>query len=396
MLGSYQGPPASDLEGERSVHAGKAVGTATVPDSADRRRTSRGPHTDRRLVPRSPKAHLFVTVCHWGMVALLALNLLSGMRIGWGYVESPLVGPEGLWRAFLGFIAPKGTMLGVNLIDLHVYSAFLMILVAGVYVGYLVRSRATRRLTVTTETFQKLFKGLATGHFWRNKGALWSANLLVYWISFLFVAVLAVTGMALYRVDLGLSTVLGGYDAMRLLHALVAYLLIPYTVIHALLQWCFGRFWTIFKAQLWWPHVRAGLFAVIAGVPVVAGVYLLDSIPTTLTVPRMPVGLPVLAIDGDPRDPVWTRVKPVTIRTVKGMNEPDHVDVAIKAVDGQYIYFQFQWDDPDVSYKRYPLLKTEGGWKVLQTAFERVDENVYYEDKLSMYITNVRNGSLSS
>src|SRR6266508_2269477 len=243
MLGSYQGPPASDLEGERSVHAGKAVGTGTAPDSADRRRTSRGHHTDRRLVPRSPKAHLFVTVCHWGMVALLALNLLSGMRIGWGYVESPLVGPEGLWRAFLGFIAPKGTMLGVNLIDLHVYSAFLMILVAGVYVGYLVRSRATRRLTVTTETFQKLFKGLATGHFWRNKGALWSANLLVYWISFLFVAVLAVTGMALYRVDLGLSTVLGGYDAMRLLHALVAYLLIPYTVIHALLQWCFGRFW---------------------------------------------------------------------------------------------------------------------------------------------------------
>jgi len=132
-------------------------------------------------------------------------------------------------------------------------------------------------------------------------------------------------------------------------------------------------------------------------VPVVAGVYLLDSIPTTLTVSRMPVGLPVLVIDGDPRDPVWARVKPVTIRTVKGMNDPDHVDISIKAVhDGQYIYFQFQWDDPDVSYKRYPLLKTEGGWKVLQTAFERADENVYYEDKLSMYITKVRNGSCAS
>jgi hypothetical protein len=111
----------------------------------------------------------------------------------------------------------------------------------------------------------------------------------------------------------------------------------------------------------------------------------------------MPVGLPVLVIDGDPRDPVWARVKPVTIRTVKGMNEPDHVDVAIKAVhDGQYIYFQFQWDDADVSLKRYPLMKTEGGWKVLQTAFERADENVYYEDKLSMYITKVRNGSCAS
>jgi len=397
MLGSHQGPPGGDLESKKSGHAGDAVGSRTAPKGTDRRRTPRGPNTERRLIPRSAKAHLFVTVCHWAMVVLLAVSLLSGMRIGWGYMESPLGGPEGLWGALLGSIAPSGTMFGINLIDLHVYSAFLMLLVAGVYVGYLVRSRSTRRIRVTSETFKKLLTGLRRGHFLKNKSALWSANLLVYWISFLFVAVLTVTGLALYRLDLGVSAMLGGYDAMRLLHGLVAYLLLPYAIIHSLLQWCFGRFWTIFKAQLWWPHVRAGLFAVIVGIPVVAGVYFLDSIPTTLTVPRMPVGLPVLAIDGDPRDPVWTRLKPVVVRTVKGVNEPDHVDIAIKAVhDGQYIYFQFQWDDADVSYKRYPLLKTEGGWKVLQTAFERADENAYYEDKLSMYITKVRNGSCAS
>src|SRR4030095_16247116 len=85
----------------------------------------------------------------------------------------------------------------------------------------------------------------------------------------------------------------------------------------------------------------------------------------------------------------------ITIRTVKGVHTPQgHVDVQVKALyDGKDIYFQFQWDDPDVSYKRYPLLKTENGWKVLQTAFANADENVYYEDKLSMYITKVPNGS---
>src|SRR5919109_2229304 len=92
------------------------------------------------------KAHLFVTICHWGMVILLTLNLLSGMRIGWGYVESPLGGATGTWGALIAAIAPKGTMFGINLLTLHVMLAFFMLLVAGVYVGYLVRSRTTRRL----------------------------------------------------------------------------------------------------------------------------------------------------------------------------------------------------------------------------------------------------------
>jgi hypothetical protein len=100
-------------------------------------------------------------------------------------------------------------------------------------------------------------------------------------------------------------------------------------------------------------------------------------------------------LDGDPADAAWSLARTVTVRTVKGVNNPRaHVDVTVKALhDGKHIYFQWQWDDPDASYKRYPLLKTENGWKVLQTAFEAADENLYYEDKLSMYITDVRNGS---
>jgi hypothetical protein len=88
----------------------------------------------------------------------------------------------------------------------------------------------------------------------------------------------------------------------------------------------------------------------------------------------------------------------VTVRTVKGVNNPGpHVDVTVKALhDGRQVYFQFQWADPDASYKRFPLLKTAQGWTVLQTAFEAADENAYYEDKLSMYITDVPNGSCAT
>jgi thiosulfate reductase cytochrome b subunit len=356
-------------------------------------------HAAERSVARrsSAKAHLFVTICHWTMVALLAISLFSGMRLGWGYEESPLGGREGFWGTLLGSLSPKGTLFGINLVDLHVYSAFLVLLVAGVYVGYLVRSGATRRLSVKGETFQKLVTGLRSGNFLRNKAALWSVNLLIHWVAFLFIALLTLTGVALYRVDLGLYTVLGGYDTSRLLHGLIAYLLIPYTIIHALLQWWFGQFWSIFKAHIWWPHIRAGMVALSICTPIVVAIYFVNSIPTTLTVPQLSGNLSAPILDGDASDPIWANANPVIIRNVKGANDPEYVDVSVKAVhDGQYVYFQFQWADPDVSAKRYPLLKTEDGWKVLQTAFDRSDEDVFYEDKLAMYITSVPNGSCAS
>ena len=358
---------------------------------------TRHPEADRRRAPRSPKAHLFVTVSHWAMTLLLALNLLSGMRIGWGYQESQLGSMQGAWAHLLKVVSPAGTMFGINLIVLHVWSAFLLLLVAGVYVGYLVRSGAARRLSVTRADIRKLLTGLRSGKFWRSKPALWSANVLVYWVSFVFIAVLTVTGFALYRLDLGLSPLLGGYDVTRLLHAVVGYLLIPYTILHAVLQWCFGRFWAIFKAQVWRRHVLAGLAALVIAAPLAAAAYLVDKMPETMTIARMG-NVPAPVLDGDPNDAVWTLATPVTIHTAKATNSPGHVsDITVKAVhDGTYVYFQFQWNDPDVSFKRYPLLKTEGGWKVLQTAFAEADEVIYYEDKLSMYITDVKNGSCAA
>ncbi len=369
------------------------------PDVSERRQEPRKPITDRRRAPRSAKAQFFVTFCHWSMTILLALNLLTGMRIGWGFVESPLGGMSGVWGTMLTTLAPQGTLFGINIITFHVMSAFFMLLVGGVYAGYMWCSGASRRIQVTTRDVQNLWSGLRSGHFWRHKPALWGANVLSYWVSFLFIGVLVVTGVALYRLDWGLAEVLGGYSLMRLLHAMVSYLLIPYVVLHMLLQWFFGRFWTIFKAGFYRPHMRAGLVCLALAIPVTALLYWGDAQPTdTLTVQRISGALAAPVLDGDGSDPVWSQAESVVVTTAKGVNNPhDTVDVHVKALhDGERIYFQFQWDDPDVSYKRFPLLKTAEGWKVLQTAFAQADESVYYEDKFSMYITDVANGSCAA
>lgn len=410
MNGSETGASTKTIREPQSqitATAGEASGGSGVVDqqtslqsagAATRRPAVAEPLPERRRAPRSPRAQLFVTISHWSMVLLLTFSLLSGMRIAWSYPESPLGGPTGAWGTMLGATSPKGTLFGIDLITYHVVASFAMILVAGVYVGYLLRSRASRRLQLTGQDLCKLGLGLRARNFWRNKAALWSANLVVYWSAFFMIAVLGITGLALYRLEWGLSTALGGYEPARLIHAIVAYLLIPYTIVHALLQWFFGRFWTIFKAQFYQPHLRAGLVSLAIVVPVVAGLYLWNEVPETLNVVHVRGDVPAPVLDGDPGDAAWSQAKAVTIRTVKGVNNPGaYVDVSVKALhDGKQVYFKFQWRDPDASYKRFPLLKTAGGWKVLQTAFDVADENVYYEDKLSMYITDVRNGSCAA
>jgi thiosulfate reductase cytochrome b subunit len=409
---AHKPPSVAENDSMTAQRVDTPVGPQPPPDVADgadetlqnrphdRRWTFRWPNSDRRESARSPKAHLFVTLCHWSMVFLLTCSMLSGMRMGWGFIESPLIGPTGFLSRIANAITPTGTMFGINLITFHIWSVFLMFAVTGVYLVYLFRSRASKRLQLTLKDLKNLTPaGIRVNGFWRYKQALWSANLLTYWLAFAILGVLLVTGFSLYRPDWELATVLGGHQAARYIHGLFAYLLIPYIVLHSVLQWCFGRFWTIFKAQFYRPHVMAGLVGVAVGVPVAWGLYAWDSMPMdTLTVKRIPSGVAVPVLDGKANDAAWNSAQAVIIHTTKGVNNPEEdVDVSVKAVyDGENVYFQYQWADPDVSYKRYPLIKTAEGWKMLQNAFEWADENEYYEDKLAMYITDVKNGACAT
>jgi thiosulfate reductase cytochrome b subunit len=355
------------------------------------RPSARTPPTERGRAPRLPRPHLFVTFSHWTMVIFLGLSFMTGVRLTLGYLEAPLHS----WSMLFQSIAPKGTLLGINIITLHVVLSFVMLGVAGIYAAYMFRSGASRRLRVTRQTFQQLRQGAFEHGLKWNKSSLWASNVLVYWVAFVFVFVLMVTGIAIYRVDWGLTTLLGGYDTSRLVHSLLAYLLLPYVVLHMALQWCFGRFWTIFKAQAYAPHIRAGLTGIALILPMAVAFYVFNDMPTALTAKRIPANMQAPTLDGMASNPVWQYADAITVRTVKGINNPaDHVDVSMQALhDEQYIYFKFEWDDPEASYKRFPLLKTADGWRVLETAKQWGDENVYYEDKFSIYITDVMGGS---
>ncbi len=392
--------PASvplDVEGHQERFGWtEAESTETATDDETvarqgRRRAVREPKTDRRFEPRKPRPHLFVTLSHWAMVVLITLSFVTGIRLSWSFQDSPFRS----WSFLFEGIAPEGTLLGINLLTLHVVISFLMIGVIGIYVAYMFSSGASRRLRLSGQTFQRIRQGAFVRGLWWSKSALWASNLLVYWLGFVFVLVLVFTGLDIYRVDWGLSSFVGGYDVSRFLHSFIAYLWIPYTILHMALQWCFGRFWTIFKAQVYAPHIRAGLIGIALALPIAVGFYAFDKMPIALTAKQIPPDLLAPVLDGEANDAAWQYADTISVRTVKGANNAaGHVDVAMQALhDGQRVYFKFEWDDPEASYKRFPLLKTAGGWRVLETEKKWGDEDVYYEDKFSLYVTDVPGGS---
>jgi hypothetical protein len=93
-------------------------------------------------------------------------------------------------------------------------------------------------------------------------------------------------------------------------------------------------------------------------------------------------------IDGAGDDPAWRKAATATIRTARGTNfDGGETVVQVMAVhDGEHVYFLFRWADPQRSQKHLPLVKVEGGWKVMQSAYEIDDENDYYEDKFSVVL----------
>ena len=126
--------------------------------------------------------------------------------------------------------------MGLGLIRWHLLCAWLLLLTAAIYSAYLCYSGSSRRLRVTRHTLATLTGAIRAGRFWHTMRALWSANLLVYWMAFTTLGVLVVTGVSLYRSDAGVYSMLGGYRTVRVLHALAAYLWLPYVVLRVALQ----------------------------------------------------------------------------------------------------------------------------------------------------------------
>ncbi len=94
-------------------------------------------------------------------------------------------------------------------------------------------------------------------------------------------------------------------------------------------------------------------------------------------------------LDGVPES-VWDGAPALAFPVVGGFNAGSH-QVSLKSVySGDQVYFLMTWTDPTESLRRFPWVKQEDGtWKrfIDNTAG---DDNVFYEDKMSL-IWNINN-----
>ncbi len=94
-----------------------------------------------------------------------------------------------------------------------------------------------------------------------------------------------------------------------------------------------------------------------------------------------------------PTEPVmgdaWKDAVPLAFKAIGGKNLPGgSTDVAMRSVyTDDMVYFLIQWKDPTLSARREPWQKqADGSWKKLNDpANKGGDNNVYYEDKLSIF-----------
>src|SRR5690606_37191646 len=91
-------------------------------------------------------------------------------------------------------------------------------------------------------------------------------------------------------------------------------------------------------------------------------------------------------LDGKGDDPVWRDPRPIMLQPFRGENSAkNRVDIEVRAArHAENIYFLFRWTDPTLSREYMPLIKEEGGWKVLQSGYDVNDENGFYEDKFAV------------
>src|SRR3546814_2048394 len=85
----------------------------------------------------------------------------------------------------------------------------------------------------------------------------------------------------------------------------------------------------------------------------------------------------------------WQAATTATVETHNGQNQPQGSTlVQVRGLhDGEFAYLLFEWPDATRSQKHLPLQKTETGWRVMQSAYARQDENAFYEDKFAVMLS---------
>ncbi|WP_246174749.1 ethylbenzene dehydrogenase-related protein [Bradyrhizobium paxllaeri] len=363
-------------------------------------------------------------------MAAFTVALVTGLRIA---TEAP----DRTWLNWFDAVLPRDSVWIA-----HMQAAVVLVAVAIGYIVYMVRSGLGRRVQLDRVRLRGLFG--------RGQARLSAVIALMYWIFFITMTGLLVSGGLLY---FGFYS---GYD-VAMLHWVGTWVILAFVVLHVLTQFKSGgvsQLLRIFRpAPLPAPPPRLdavellGMLAeqsarlpesekadappevsshplapradarrdrtsdpaprtprsrnptlqanafVVAVAAAITGASLLVATDRLAVdgvhIRRInPADAPTL--DGDTSDRAWRGVKPFSLLTGEGGNfdGKGEARIEIRAVhDGTYAYFLFTWEDSTRSLKHLPLVKEGDGWHLLHSGFQIGDEHQYNEDKFSVLLT---------
>ncbi|MGD2116996.1 MAG: ethylbenzene dehydrogenase-related protein [Chromatiales bacterium] len=310
---------------------------------------------------RSP---LPIVLFHWFFVLALLGAFLTGLRVDADELNTLLP------RALIALL-PQGMVFYWHLL--------FGIVLAALSVGYLAMQfsgRGGQHLAIPADWRRRLASG--------GPNRWHTLNVLSYRVLLVALLVSAASGVSNYLLPTGSLSL-----QLERLHFMLAWFYPVFLVVHVIMHLANGglrRLLAIFLPRL--VSLRSGVFAVVVSGLLLAGAtWIPAAVPLNLDIV---VASEAPVIDGSPEDPAWETAPVLTVQTSNGVHLIDGATpVTLQALrDDEYVYFLFQWPDPTRSQKHLPLVKTQDGWRVVQTDFLRADENAYYEDKFAVAVAD--------
>lgn len=358
---------------------------------------------------QTPRTDFGTALLHWLVMAALAVAIATGLRIA----------ADGRDLAWLGILDP--ILPSTELFFDHVVAGLVLIGVMVAYWVYVSRTGLSQRMRLDRARLAGMRRAGQTR---------WAAvNVILSWMLFAALVVLALTGGLLY---LG-----AGSLAMRS-HFWASWIVVAFPLLHVAVQAMIGggaQLMRIFRPTPRMPAQRPSLAdlvsehlehvsaadaiaseqlpaveppplppraardthlhahplatALAAGLAVsMLGGAVEHATRSTLVMARIsPADAP--SLDGDLADSAWSSAVPVSVTTHHGANlgGTGQSTVQIRAVhDGTYAYLSYVWDDPSRSLKHLPLVKINGRWFVAHEGYDRADENAFHDDQFSVLL----------
>ncbi|WP_158224692.1 ethylbenzene dehydrogenase-related protein [Agaribacterium haliotis] len=327
---------------------------------------------------------LIISFIHYSLIIAVLGALLTGLRIL--TVKAP-IGALGIWT----YIIPQGSVY-----LWHGIFAGLLCLTFFAYL-YILLAYKRYRLFIPTKAASNDTHAPQNKSANSNKALAFIFLQLSVWLALALLSGAIITGSLQF-----FSVYAGNYEKLNKIHQLFAWALLGFFIVHALIALVakgIPAVFSIFTPKLG-DHKLVLATTSLAVALALSFIYIF--IPKQLqqelvihALSDKPDGLTSegasesIQLDGEASDSIWKHIRAVHVTTVGGSSlENGQVTVSVKAAhDHKHAYFLFRWPDASRSLKHTPLIKTEEGWRIMQSGLLNADETGFYEDKFAVMLS---------